>query len=192
MNTALFVCTWAESSPSPPLADFLPADRLAALERMAPARREQSARAEILLRQALAERFGLPPREISIIRTDTGRPVCPLCAVSLSHTGGAAAALLSDANCGVDIERLRPPRLRAGQRCFTPEEYAWVLEDVQTRFWEMWTKKEALGKALGIPLLRLGDLESTRYAEGLHTFQLPGLVLSAYAPERPELILKAL
>jgi len=192
MKPVLYVCTWAESSLSPPLADFLPTHRLAALERMAPARREQSARAEILLRQALSECFGPPQREISITRTDAGRPVCPLCAVSLSHTDGAAAALLSDANCGVDIERLRAPRLRAGWHSFTTEEYAWMLENVQARFWEMWTKKEALGKALGVPLLRLGDLESAQYADQLHVFQLSGLILAAYAPERPELILRAL
>ena len=64
---------------------------------------------------------------------------------SLAHSGSLAAALISDAPCGVDIERIRPEvadRLRA--RCLSPEEQCRDLD-----FFECWTKKECIGKRTG-------------------------------------------
>ena len=64
---------------------------------------------------------------------------------SLAHGGNLAAALLSDAPCGVDVERIRPEtaeRLRA--RCLSAEELRLGLD-----FFECWTKKECIGKLDG-------------------------------------------
>ena len=62
---------------------------------------------------------------------------------SLAHSGNFAAALLSDAPCGVDVERVRPEasrRLRA--RCLNEREQA-------LGFFECWAKKECIGKLDG-------------------------------------------
>ena len=64
---------------------------------------------------------------------------------SLSHSGDFAAALLSDAPCSVDLERVRPEvaqRMRA--RCLNAQEQA---EDMD--FFECWTKKECIAKLDG-------------------------------------------
>ena len=64
---------------------------------------------------------------------------------SLAHSNNLAAALLSDAPCGVDVERVRPDvaeRLR--ERCLSPRERARQLD-----FFECWTKKECIGKLNG-------------------------------------------
>ena len=64
---------------------------------------------------------------------------------SLAHSGNLAAALLSDAPCGVDLERVRPEtseRLR--ERCLSAEERRLGLD-----FFECWTKKECIGKLDG-------------------------------------------
>ena len=69
---------------------------------------------------------------------------CPL-HFSLAHSGRLAAALISSAPCGVDIERIRPEvaeRLRA--RCLSSEEQRHNLD-----FFECWTKKECIGKLTG-------------------------------------------
>lgn len=69
---------------------------------------------------------------------------CPL-HFSLTHSGNLAAALISNAPCGVDVEKLRPgvaERLRA--RCLSPEELRLGLD-----FFECWTKKECIGKRSG-------------------------------------------
>ena len=62
---------------------------------------------------------------------------------SLAHSGNLAAALLSDAPCGVDVERIRPEvskRLRG--RCLNEREQ-------EFGFFECWTKKECIGKLDG-------------------------------------------
>ena len=63
---------------------------------------------------------------------------------SLAHSGNLAVALLSDAPCGVDVERVRPEvskRLRG--RCLN------AREQEQLGFFECWTKKECIGKLDG-------------------------------------------
>ena len=63
---------------------------------------------------------------------------------SLAHSGNLAAALLSNAPCGVDIERVRSQvarRLR--DRCMSEREQE------QLGFFECWTKKECIGKLDG-------------------------------------------
>ena len=63
---------------------------------------------------------------------------------SLAHSGNLAVALLSDAPCGVDVERVRPEvsrRLRG--RCLS------AREQEQLGFFECWTKKECIGKLDG-------------------------------------------
>lgn len=64
---------------------------------------------------------------------------------SLAHSGSIAAALLSDAPCGVDVERIRPDAAeRLRERCLSPREQARKLD-----FFECWTKKECIGKRDG-------------------------------------------
>lgn len=64
---------------------------------------------------------------------------------SLSHSGEFAAALLSDAPCGVDLERVRPEvALRMRARCLSAREQAEAMD-----FFECWTKKECIAKLDG-------------------------------------------
>ena len=78
---------------------------------------------------------------------------------SLSHSGDFAAALLSDAPCGVDVERVRPeivPRMYA--RCLNEREQAESMD-----FFECWTKKECIakldGRGMGVHPTRLDTLD---------------------------------
>lgn len=79
--------------------------------------------------------------------TDGGKPVftnCPL-HFSLSHSGSLAAALISDAPCGVDVEIIRPEiEAKLRQRVLTEAELA-RGED----FFSAWTKREAAAKLSG-------------------------------------------
>lgn len=64
---------------------------------------------------------------------------------SLSHSAKLAAALISDAPCGVDSELVRPEvaeRLR--ERCLSDGERARGCD-----FFELWTKKECIAKLDG-------------------------------------------
>ena len=64
---------------------------------------------------------------------------------SLAHSGALAAALISEAPCGVDLERIRPEVAhRLAARCLSDGERARQID-----FFECWTKKECIGKLDG-------------------------------------------
>lgn len=79
---------------------------------------------------------------------------------SLSHSHGYAALARTcrRASIGVDLEWLAPRDfLGIAGMAFTPDEARELeslgdQEQVCTRFYELWTLKEAFGKALGLPL----------------------------------------
>ena len=62
---------------------------------------------------------------------------------------------------GVDVETVRDVDEKFMRRVCSEEELAYALRggDVQQRFWELWTAKEAIFKLTGHgPLLRLSKL----------------------------------
>lgn len=64
---------------------------------------------------------------------------------SLSHSGNLAAALLSEAPCGVDVEQLRPEvAARLARRCLSERE-----RDQGCDFFVAWTRKECIAKLDG-------------------------------------------
>lgn len=75
---------------------------------------------------------------------------------NLSHAGIYAAAVFSDREVGVDVERIREGeerRERIARRFFHPDEYAYLEScppaDRGRVFTELWTKKESYIKAVG-------------------------------------------
>ena len=79
---------------------------------------------------------------------------------SLSHSGGCAAIAIAPAGCvaGIDIEVGVPRDVRSiAQFAFAPDETRELRSlaepEAITRFYILWTLKEAFAKALGMPLL---------------------------------------
>jgi 4'-phosphopantetheinyl transferase len=79
---------------------------------------------------------------------------------SLTHSGGHAALALAPETCrvGVDLERhRRRDALSLAEFAFSTEEHAWLSElDEENRiarFYSLWVMKEAMAKALQLPLL---------------------------------------
>lgn len=69
---------------------------------------------------------------------------------NLSHTDGALVFAESDGPVGVDVEGQRKFEERLVRRFFTVEEAEYVLSgDSNTRFFEVWTRKEAFLKYTG-------------------------------------------
>lgn len=123
--------------------------------------------AHVLIAQAAEELCGV--REPEILRTAAGKPYFADLPIffSLSHSGGKAILAVSDREIGADIQQMRPVDLRLAQRFFTARERAYVGEDV-SRFYEVWTKKEAYGKWQGSGLadvLHVDVLEKPFYTE---------------------------
>jgi 4'-phosphopantetheinyl transferase len=179
------------------------------LEAVSPARRARVGRyrflpdkkagiySEVLVRCLLSAESGVPYGAVALETGDWGKPYAPGlpgCHFSISHTRGALAVCLSDAAVGVDIERLREADAAVAERFFTERERLWLKEDAadfNRRFFEIWTRKEALlkrdGRGLSAGLKRFDATEDA--PDGvLSTFGYKEYILSVCAGEaaRPE------
>ena len=95
--------------------------------------------------------------DLVIERNDKGKPFIAgpdsaVCRISVSHSEGTFALLVSDRNVGLDIQYCRKLQAdRIAARCFTAEEAADVAEDsTGSRFFTIWTRKEAYSKYTGL------------------------------------------
>ena len=71
---------------------------------------------------------------------------------SIAHSGGIVlCAVSTDAEIGVDIEQIIPIKLADYEEQLTENEWEYIqtAADQQIAFYKIWTKKEALLKALG-------------------------------------------
>jgi 4'-phosphopantetheinyl transferase len=107
---------------------------------------------------------------------------------SISHTENALLVGVAPGELGVDIEALsRRVKLSAARRFFSPGEAAWIAEgggEASRRFLRLWTRKEALAKALGRGLsgeLLAVDVRSAEYAARLQTVEQSGYMCSLCA-----------
>lgn len=73
---------------------------------------------------------------------------------NLSHSGDYAACVLADRPAGIDIEGKRNVSGSLAKRFYSEAECAWIKqgndkEEQETRFFRLWTLKEAYGKVTG-------------------------------------------
>ncbi|TCO13132.1 4'-phosphopantetheinyl transferase superfamily protein [Kribbella steppae] len=117
---------------------------------------QRSAAKELLLELAgsLLERTAVLRHEPS------GRPYVDGLAVSLSHSRSLVAVAASATGpVGVDVEDVYPRDVSGlARRWFDPSELEWMAgeADELTAFLQLWTAKEAVGKALGLGLRNTG------------------------------------
>ncbi|HPB28430.1 MAG TPA: 4'-phosphopantetheinyl transferase superfamily protein [Acidobacteriota bacterium] len=142
-------------------ADSLSSDeRVRAARLRLPAHRDAFVAARVFLRAVLARCLGADAAELRFGMTAHGKPyltepAASLC-FNLAHSGGFALLAVSVADVvGVDVERVRTDLDLNGiaRRFFRPEESAALaaLPAAQRTeaFFAVWTRKEALLKALG-------------------------------------------
>lgn len=130
--------------------------------------KQRTVAADMLARRALSGRCGVPPEQIRFDLGERGKPYAiglPL-HFSLSHSGDLAVCAVDEAPVGIDVERIRPVNLKVARRIAAPEELCRLFgrspeaEDLTrtedgellTRFFELWTAKEAVGKLTGAGL----------------------------------------
>ncbi len=124
-----------------------------------------------LLRHLLGRRLGLPPRDLVFAVEPGGRPYLECAsgrkspAFSLSHSHDCIAIAISDSGpIGIDVEKIRAGTSMDAiiRRFFKPvEREAWEALPAAVRepaFLRLWTRKEAILKALGIGLPGLEKL----------------------------------
>ena len=85
-----------------------------------------------------------------IVYADSGKAVSAVY-VSVSHSGGYWACVVSDRACGLDLQEMRTAAAeRLADRFFTPLEGRYIREAGLKGFYELWTRREALAKYTGL------------------------------------------
>jgi 4'-phosphopantetheinyl transferase len=130
-----------------------------------PQQKKQFLVSRALLRCVLADTLGLAPAELEFAKNDYGKPRLAMSDLpdslefNLSHTNQLSVlALTRQGDIGVDVEHLKRKvdMLKLAQRYFSQQE----VDDLKTteplelnqRFFELWTLKEAYIKACGMGL----------------------------------------
>ncbi len=123
---------------------------------------------EMLVRRAISEWCDVPEESIVFETTAHGKPYAKDLNVefNISHSADMVVCAVDATPVGVDIEKIRPVDLNTVKRIFNEEETRYIfgrapdVEDynhylndaVLQRFFELWTKKEAYGKFVGMGL----------------------------------------
>lgn len=123
---------------------------------------------EMLARRAISEWCGVPEESITFEIAEHGKPYAKNLNIefNISHSANMVVCVVDDKPVGVDIEKIRSIDLNTAKRIFYEEETRYIFgcipntEDynhhlnnaVLQRFFELWTKKEAYGKLLGMGL----------------------------------------
>lgn len=141
--------------------EVLGSDERAALDRLHFwHHRRDYAVAHDLLRRSLSRYAPVRPEAWTFSRTAFGKPYLPdgeLC-FNLSHTSGLVACAVTRAiSVGIDVERIDPAIdcESVARHLFSAAEMTALTTcraDRRTRFFELWTLKEALLKAVGVGL----------------------------------------
>ena len=135
--------------------------------------RREFALAHALLRITLSDCAHIPPGDWRFEQAPGGKPRLPQnspypLVFSLSHTHGLVACIVaSKGDVGIDVEHVSRSTDWRGiaKRYFATQEVAGLERitesDRQTRFYELWTLKEALAKTLGVSVTSV--LSSARF-----------------------------
>lgn len=93
-----------------------------------------------------------------------------------SHSGEMIAFIAGDSECGIDVEYHSDSPLFDYRSICTNNEWEWLTSGVQTeRFYQLWTAKESVMKALGTGLsLNPIDIEISYDIEGEFTGKVQG------------------
>lgn len=109
-----------------------------------------------LLIQFIKEKYGI---EEDVQIDKFGKPHFPNSNVhfNISHSGSYVIAAVSNDKIGIDIQRIQKDKHRIAEKNFLPSECEYINStevdaEIQQRFCEIWTIKEAYLKNIGIGL----------------------------------------
>lgn len=145
---------------------------------------------ELFVRMTAGRLLGRQPEEFTFGVGEHGKPYIKLFEdfhYNVSHTGNTLALAVCEREVGIDAETVGDIRQTVTDRFFTADERAYVGRD-RERFFEIWTKKEAYAKCLGIGLsvFKTGPFSvlDKNAAENFKTYRIGGVTLSMYT-EKP-------
>ncbi len=147
-------------------------------------KQKQSLFAGLLLNKVLCNRLNTDSGSLSFAVSDKGKPYLlnhRNIEFSISHTDGLVAVALSDKAVGIDIEKIRPVDLKISERFFSKADMTYIFNgetDKAERFFEVWTKKEAVAKHSGEGLADNFKCENVLSDATVKTFVEDGYAVS--------------
>ena len=125
----------------------------------------------MLARKAIALRCDVPEESIEFGKGEYGKPFAKNLNVefSVSHSDNLVVCAVSDCPIGIDVEKIRPIDLNIAEEFCSEGELEYIFggdrkevgylacgeDEALTRFFEIWTAKEAYSKFTG---RGLGDI----------------------------------
>lgn len=139
---------------------------------------------DVLTRMEISNMTGLKNEQIVFMLNKYGKPYLkdyPDIHFNISHSGHYVAVAFDNEPVGIDVEMLKKTDgkntkpINIAKRFFAPDEIDYILSAAsplqQKRFFEIWTKKEALIKREGIglskPLHSFSVLDCTNWNDSL-------------------------
>lgn len=123
---------------------------------------------EMLVKKELARLIEIVPEKISIYNDKNGKPYAENCGLefNISHSENIAVCAIDKNKIGIDVEKIRPINLKVAKRICNTDELNYLFgfsptdndfkytEEIEilSRFFEIWTGKEAYGKCMGTGL----------------------------------------
>jgi 4'-phosphopantetheinyl transferase len=146
----------AENCDPSQIAILSPSEQQRAAAFRTPALQNLYSKAHIALRQFLSACTGMAPQDLVFTTNQWGKPALASGPhFNLSHSGDKILIALSATGpVGIDIEQIKPaPPYEIAPEAFTPEERDLLAhtepQDRAEIFYQLWTRKEALVKAIG-------------------------------------------
>lgn len=107
---------------------------------------------------------------------------------NISHSQNAVVVAFSRHENGVDIEKIRNIDLNIAKYCFSIEENEYIRNSINqlSSFWEIWTKKEAYLKYVGVGIfnrLKTFNVLNNQINSIIHTMKYNQFVISCCCPE---------
>ncbi|MDD6021963.1 MAG: 4'-phosphopantetheinyl transferase superfamily protein [Oscillospiraceae bacterium] len=152
--------------------------------------RKRSLCGYMLAVKALSHLTGTAENDIVIADDKNGKPFAENIGLqfSVSHSGELAVCAVGENRIGVDIEKVREVNMQSAKRFANEEELIYIFgrlpekEDFKSKngetlkhFFEIWTKKEAIGKTKGVGIGY--DMKNADTSETL-TYENNGYVIT--------------
>ena len=107
---------------------------------------------------------------------------------NIAHTIGVGVIAFCEHSIGVDVEYVRGIPEEVLKRCYHSEEQQYVLEangkkEMERRFYEVWTKKEAYVKYLGVGInnqFPLYNVFDKLISDNFHSIYINDYIITVY------------
>lgn len=142
-------------------------------------KKKQSLAGYILFYRATCDLFG--QTKLKITFNENGKPLCERCFFNISHSGDFVVCAVGDEPVGVDIQQIKTIKKRSRYKFLNQKEIDYVNQCdklVSERYLEVFTKKEAALKMLGLSMSSAASIDTFSSKFCFQTYENDGFYLT--------------